>query len=353
VEVGGKRLRFRKAVIATGARASAPPIPGLADAGALTNETVFALTELPPRLAVIGAGPIGCELAQAFARFGSQVSLLEAMEQILPREDADAAERVKASLLRDGIDLAVGCKILRVERQERDKVLHVERAGTGREIRVDEILVGVGRAPNVERLNLEAVGVEYDRAVGVKVDDRLQTTNRRIYAAGDVCSAYKFTHLSDFMARTVIQNALFFGRARASALTIPWVTYTDPEIAHVGLYEGEAKQRGIAVRTFTQELHDVDRALLDGESDGFVRIHVREGGDRIVGATVVARHAGEMLSEITLAMVAGVGLGTIARTIHPYPTQAEAIRKLGDAYNRTRLTPLVKSIFERWLRWTR
>ncbi|MGH7856942.1 MAG: mercuric reductase, partial [Candidatus Binatia bacterium] len=317
IEVGGKRLRFRKAVIATGARASAPPIPGLADAGYLTNETVFGLTELPRRLAVIGAGPIGCELAQAFARFGAKVSLLEMMDQMLPREDPDAAARVRDALVRDGMDIVLGCKIARVERQGPEKVMHVECGGRASEIRVDEILVGVGRAPNVERLGLEAVGVEYDGQNGVRVDDRLRTTNGRIYAAGDVCSAYKFTHLSDFMARIVIQNALFFGRARASTLTVPWCTYTDPEVGHVGLYEAEARERGIRVRTFVQEFREVDRAILDGESEGLVKIHVRDGGDRIVGATVVARHAGEMLSEITLAIVGGIGLGTIARTIHP------------------------------------
>jgi pyruvate/2-oxoglutarate dehydrogenase complex dihydrolipoamide dehydrogenase (E3) component len=353
VEVGAATLRFRKAVIATGARATALPIPGLAEAGYLTNETVFSLTTLPARLAVIGAGPIGCELAQAFARFGSKVSLLEVMSEILPNEDPDAVQRVRESLLRDGMDILCSAKIVGIEKQGAERVIQIERGGVSSAIRVDEILVGVGRAPNVERLNLETVGVEYDTKSGVKVDDRLRTTNPNIFAAGDVCSSYKFTHLSDFMARTVIQNALFFGRAKASALTIPWCTYTDPEIGHVGLYERQAKEKGIAVTTFVQELREVDRAILDGETEGLVKIHVREGTDQIVGATVVARHAGEILSELTLAMVGGIGLGTIARTIHPYPTQAEAIRKTGDAYNRTRLTPRVKSIFETWFRWTR
>lgn len=353
VEVAGNVLRFRKAVIATGGRAAAPPIPGLAEAGYLTNESVFSLTALPHRLAVIGAGPIGCELAQAFARFGSEVYLLEALDRILPREDRDAAELLAKALERDGVHIACGRNITAVERRGPDKALHLECDGQRSEVRVDEILVGVGRAPNVEGLNLEAVGVDYDAKAGVKVDDHLRTTNRRIFAAGDVCPGYKFTHNSDFQARIVIQNALFFGRAKVSALTMPWVTYTDPEIAHVGLYEAEAKQRGISVKTFAQELSDVDRALLDGEVEGFVKVHVREGSDQIVGATVVARHAGEMVSEITLAIVNGVGLAEIAKTIHPYPTQAEAIRKIGDAYNRTRLTPTVKRIFEKWLSWTR
>jgi pyruvate/2-oxoglutarate dehydrogenase complex dihydrolipoamide dehydrogenase (E3) component len=353
VTVAGKTLRFRKAVIATGARAAPSPIAGLAETGYLTNESIFSLTSLPRRLAVIGAGPIGCELSQAFARFGSDVWLLEAGPQILPREDRDAAARIETALVRDGVRLAHGVTIQSAERQGADKVLRLSGGTVSDLLRVDEILLAVGRAPNVDGLDLEVAGVSYDPHRGVTVDDRLRTTNPRIYAAGDVCSSYKFTHNSDFQARIVIQNALFLGRARASALTVPWCTYTDPEIAHVGLYEREAAERGIAVTTFVQELEDVDRAILDGETDGFVKVHVRKGSDKIVGATLVARHAGEMLPELTLAIVNGVGLGRVARTIHTYPTQAEAIRKLGDAYNRTRLTPVVKGLFRRWLEWTR
>ena len=352
VQVGGETLRFRKAVIATGARASAPPIQGLAEAGTLTNETVFSLTKLPARLAVIGAGPVGCELAQAFARFGSRVSLLEVESHILIREDHDAAMRVQKALLRDGIQMILGCKIVGARRDGHEKILDVERGGRVEEIRVDEILVGVGRAPNVEGLGLETAGIEYDKR-GVRVDERLRTTNPIVYAAGDICFPYKFTHTADALARIAIRNALFLGRAKTSALTIPWCTYTDPEIAHVGLYESEANERGIATRTFVQELREVDRALLDGEEDGFVKVHVREGSDEIVGATLVARHAGEMLAELTLAMVGSLGLSRIAEAIHTYPTQAEAIRKIGDAYNRTRLTPTLKRIFARWLAWTR
>jgi pyruvate/2-oxoglutarate dehydrogenase complex dihydrolipoamide dehydrogenase (E3) component len=353
VEVGGRVLRFRRAVIATGARAARPNIPGLADAGFLTNETVFTLTELPPRLAVIGAGPIGCELAQAFARFGARVTLLGNRPQIMPREDQDAARIVEEQMQRDGVNLVLGCKVVRVAREGNEKVLHLECGGKPTEVRADAILVGVGRAPNVQGLGLEAAGVAYDEKEGVKVNDRLQTTNRRIFAAGDICSRFKFTHAADAMARVVIQNALFFGRAKASALVIPWCTYTDPEVAHVGLYEPEAKARGIEVRTFTEPMAKVDRAVLDGDTDGFVKVHVRAGSDRIVGATVVARHAGEMISELTLAMVGGLGLGTLSRTIHPYPTQAEAIKRIGDAYNRTRLTPFVKGLFQKWLAWMR
>ena len=353
VEVDGRHLRFRRAVIATGARAMPLPIPGLAEAGYLTNETVFSLTELPKRLAIIGAGPIGCEMAQAFARFGSQVTLLEVMPQILIREDKDAAALIQAALIRDGVSLVLGCQITGVERDGQDKVLRVEKDGQQEKIRVDAVLLGVGRAPNVEGMNLEAIDVDFDTKQGVKVDDRLQTTNPRIYAAGDICSPYKFTHMADALARVVIQNTLFVGRAKASALTVPWCTYTDPEIAHVGLYEHEAEKQGIAIQTFYQEMGQVDRAVLEGDTEGFVKIHTKAGKDTILGATIVTRHAGEMISELTLAMVGGLGLGTLARTIHTYPTQAEAIKRAADAYNRTRLTPRVKSLFTRWLAWTR
>lgn len=353
VEVDGRHLRFRRAVIATGARAMPLPIPGLAEAGYLTNETVFSLTELPKRLAIIGAGPIGCELAQAFARFGSQVTLLEVMPQILIREDKDAAALIQAALIRDGVTLVLGCRITGVERDGQDRVLRVEKDGRREEVRVDAVLLGVGRAPNVEGMNLEAVDVDFDTRQGVKVDDRLQTTNPRIYAAGDICSPYKFTHMADALARVVIQNTLFVGRAKASALTVPWCTYTDPEIAHVGLYEHEAEKRGIAIQTFHQEMGQVDRAVLESDTDGFVKIHTTAGKDTILGATIVTRHAGEMISELTLAMVGGLGLGTLARTMHTYPTQAEAIKRAADAYNRTRLTPRVKSLFTKWLAWTR
>ncbi|MBI5246255.1 MAG: mercuric reductase [Elusimicrobia bacterium] len=353
VEVGGKTLRFAKAVIATGARAVTLPIPGLKEAGALTNETVFNLTELPKRLLVIGAGPIGVEMAQAFARFGSQVTLFEAMHGILTREDQDAAEIVRKSLDRDKVDFLCCVDIERVERSGAVSTVRFKsKHGPSGVKEFDAILVGVGRAPNIEDLDLDKVGVEYDKS-GVKVDDHLRTANPRIYAAGDICLAPKFTHTADFSARIVIQNALFMGRKRFSALTIPWCTYTDPEIAHVGMYEKEALAKGLKVRTFIQKLDEVDRAILDGESEGFVKVMVEDGGDKILGATIVAAHAGDMISEISVAMNNGVGLSGIGATIHPYPTQAEAVRKLGDAYNRTRLTPLAKSALGAWLNWSR
>ncbi|MFW6060289.1 MAG: mercuric reductase [Phycisphaeraceae bacterium] len=353
LRVGDATLRFSRACIATGARATAPPIPGLTEAGYLTNETVFSLTERPARLAVIGAGPIGCELAQTFARLGSAVTLIEAEQQILPREDRDAAERVEQALKRDDVRLICGGKAAKVETASGEKRIHLECDGESYVVGVDDILIGVGRAPNVESLDLEAANVQYHTRRGVHVDDYLRTSNKRIYAAGDVCFPYKFTHVADAMARIVIQNALFFGRAKASRLTIPWCTYTDPEIAHVGLYPKEAEQRGIAIDTYTIELADVDRAVLDGETEGMLKVHTRRGKDTILGATLVSRHAGETISEITLAMTAGIGLGTIAKTIHPYPTQAEAIKKAADACNRNKPTPTVKKLFTTLMNWRR
>jgi len=354
---GNRTLKFAKAAICSGARASAAPTPGLEEAGYLTNETVFWLTELPKRLGVIGAGPIGCELAQAFARFGSQVHLIEALHGIMPNEDRDAAEIVHESMLRDGVKLLCCGKDLKVNKTDNGKRLAVDSHGQHYDITVDEILVGVGRTPNVEGLGLETVGVEYDKT-GVKVNDRLQTTNPRIYAAGDICSRYKFTHAADAMAQIVIQNVLFphpFGLAYASvdSLIMPWCTYTEPEVAHVGMYEEDAKAKGIEVDTFTFKLDEVDRAILDGEDEGFARVHVKKGTDQILGATIVAAHAGDMISEFTVLMKAGLGLKTITGTIHPYPTQAEVVKKVANAWRKTTFTPRAKNILSKWFAWTR
>jgi pyruvate/2-oxoglutarate dehydrogenase complex dihydrolipoamide dehydrogenase (E3) component len=351
VEVDGRKLRFARAAIVTGTRPAAPPIPGLQAAGYLTNESVFSLTELPRRTIVMGGGPLGCELAQAFARFGSHVTILEMAPGILPVEDRDAAAIVRTALARDGIEIYEGARIESAAAGNHPRRVRFLHGGTTRELDADAILVAAGRIPVVDGLNLEAAGVKYDPRTGVIVNDRLQTTNPRIYAAGDVASRYRFTHVADATARIVIRNALFFGRQRASALTIPWCTYTDPEIAHVGISEEQARSMGAA--TFVQPMDEVDRAVIDGEIEGFVKVHARRRNGRILGATIVARHAGEMISELTLARAGGVSLGTIAQTIHPYPTQAEAIRKIGDAYNRARLTPRVSAIFRRWLSWTR
>lgn len=353
VRVDGQDLKFKKAVVCTGARAAELPIPGLREAECLTNETLFSLTELPKRLIVIGGGPIGVEMAQSFTRFGSQVTLVEKSAHVLSREEPDAAKIVQASMARDGVQFRLNSTVVRMDRRGDERVVVVKSKGETIEVIGDEVLIGIGRAPNVNGLGLEAVNVKFDSRIGIEVDDRLRTSNPRIFAAGDVASKYKFTHAADFMARIVIQNALFMGRAKASDLVIPWTTFTSPELAHVGVYPEQAKSAGVAIDTFTQPLSGVDRAILDGETDGFVRVHVKRGTDKIVGATVVASNAGDMIGEITLAMKNGIGLKRIGSTIHPYPTQADAIRKLGDMYSRTRLTPGVKSLFKKWLQWTR
>ncbi len=350
VEVGGRRLRFRRAIIATGARPTAPPIPGLNEAGYLTNETVFGLTELPRRLAVIGAGPIGCELAQVFARFGSEVYLIEAMHGILPLEERDAAEIVQRSLEADGVRLLCCGKETRVSRNVAGaKRITLDSHGHGYDLEVDDLIVGAGRRPNVEGLDLAAAKVVY-APPGIRVDDRLRTTNRRVYAVGDVASRFKFTHAADALARIAVQNALFFGRRKASDLVIPWCTYTSPELAHVGLFPHEADEQGLALDTYDVPLCGVDRAVLDGEADGFLRVHAERGKDTIVGATCVAARAGDLIGEVGLAMTNGVGLAALSASVHPYPTQAEVIKKVGDAYQRTRLTPGVKRLLALLLR---
>lgn len=353
VQVGDARLKFKKAVVATGARAAAPPIPGLDEVDYLTNETLFSLTELPKRLAVIGAGPVGCEMAQAFARFGSEVFLIEAEHGVLPREDPEASAIIESSLRRGGVNLLCCGKKTTLHQAEEGIRVTLHSHEQSYDLLVDKLLVSVGRQPNVDGLGLDVVGVSFDERKGVEVNDRLQTTNANIYAAGDICSKYQFTHAADFMARIVIQNALFLGRAKVSALTIPWCTYTSPELAQVGLTEETAKQQGVQIHTFKQSFADVDRAILDGETEGFVKAHVRQGTDEIVGATIVSSQAGEMISELCVAMTHGLGLRKIGSSIHPYPTQTDALRKLGDQYNRTRLTPLVESLMNQWLAWTR
>ncbi len=350
-EIGGKLIRFSKACIATGARAAPPPIPGLDTVDYLTNETVFTLTQLPRRFGVIGAGPIGCEMAQAFRRFGSEVHLIEAMHGILPREDREAAEIVKQSLLQDGVKFYCCGKGIRIDRDDQTTRISFDSHDQPYHIAVDKLLVAVGRVPNLEGLNLDKAGIEYDKK-GIKVNDRLQTTNPRIFAAGDVASRYQFTHAADFMARIVIGNALFFGRSKTSTLTIPWATYTEPELAHVGTTSRKLDREGIGYHIHIVKMSDVDRAVLDGDTEGLVKVLADHKG-RILGATIVSARAGDLIGQFALAMTHGLRLGAIAKTIHPYPTQGEAIRKTGDVYNRTHLTPLIRGMMTRFLKWRR
>ena len=343
VAVNGQELRFKKACIATGGRAVAPPIPGLEEVGHLTNETVFSLTELPPRLAVIGAGPIGCELAQAFARLGSEVRLIDTMHGVLPREDPECAEVVRQSLLRDGIDIRCCARSMQFERSDGGKRLSLESHGEPDSLEVDEVLVAAGRAANVEGLGLEAAGVAYEAKQGVTVDDRLRTSNPHIFGAGDVCFPYKFTHAADANARIVVRNALLGWlpfKPRASALTIPWCTYTEPELAHVGAHPRELDEAGVRYDTVRVTMDGVDRSVLEGHAEGLLKVHVKRGSGQILGASLVARHAGELISEITTAMVHGIKLHKLSSVIHPYPTEAEVIKRAADQYMRRRLIAL-------------
>jgi pyruvate/2-oxoglutarate dehydrogenase complex dihydrolipoamide dehydrogenase (E3) component len=330
--VDGAELTFDTAMIATGSRPDRPSLPGLDQAGYLTNESVFELTELPRRLLVIGGGPLGCELAQAFCRLGVKTTIAQQLPLFLPREERDAAQILSDAFARDGLEVRLNTRVVGVRVEGGQKQLDLISDDYRSTVTVDQILAGTGRVPNVEELGLETAGVDHDAESGVRVDDFLRTSNPRIFAAGDVCLEHQFTHTAEASARIVVENALCGGRRRWSALTLPWCTFTDPEIAHVGLYVREASARDLPVKTFTVPMHDVDRAVTDAEDVGFVKIHVEERGDRILGATIVGRHAGEIINEITLAMVAGVGLGTLARVIHPYPTQAAAIQQAAEAY---------------------
>lgn len=351
IRVGDEELRFKRSVIAVGATSDPVLIPQLQGCDYLTNETFFSLTDLPPRLGIIGAGRMGCEMAQAFRRFGSKVYLFESSPSILGEEDIDAAQIVQDRLVEEGVALFLDNRVARVASEGPEKVVEVGKGDAQQKFVVDEILVAVGKAPLVDGLGLERAGVAYSRVQGVEVNEYLQTSNPRIYAAGDICSDYKFTHMADAAARIVLRNALFKGRRKVNALTVPWCVYTDPEIAQVGLTESEARSKGVEFETFSSKLSEVDRAILDDAVDGFVKVHVKKGSDEILGATIVAKNAGNMISEITLAMIEGIGLGKLADVIRPYPTESEAITKAADIYNKKRLTPLIRGLFSRWFNW--
>ena len=339
VAVDGNRLRFRKALIATGSRPLLPDIEGLAAAGFLTNETVFELTALPPSLLVIGGGPLGCELAQAFARFGSRTLICHSEPLFLPKEERDAAQMVSNALAHDGVEIHLNSTVVAVRLEGGRKHVTMVNDGNTATTVVDTILTGIGRRPAVQGLDLEAAGVAYDAAAGIQVDDYLRTSNPRIFAAGDVCLEHAYTNTAEASARIVVRNALFRGRQRLSALTVPWCTDTDPQVAHVGLSVRQARTQNIPVKTYTVPLHDVVRAIADSEEEGFVKIHVRDGTDRILGATIVGRTAGELINTVSLAMVAGLGLRRLARVIHAYPTQGEAVRQAAQACARSLALP--------------
>ena len=272
------------------------------------------------------------------------------MPLFLDNEERDAAQLLSDAFARDGIEVRLNTTAVRVRVVDGETLVDLRNDDYESTVAADAILTGMGRLPNVQGLGLDAAGVDFTKEGGVVVDEFLRSSNPDIYAAGDVCLAYKYSHTAVASARIVVRNALFGGRERMDDLVVPWCTYTDPEIAHVGLYVREANRRGIAVKTFTIPMHEVARSVTDSEDVGFVKITVNEGSDRILGATIVARHAGEMINEISLAMVAGIGLRALARVIHSYPTQADAIRQAAQAYNRTRLTPRVRARLARSLR---
>ena len=348
-----RSLRFSRAVIATGARAAAPPIPGLDTVPYFTNENLFWLTELPESLVVIGAGPIGCEMAQSFARLGSRVELVDMAPRILPREDADVAEIVQRELEHSGVHLHLGVAVKEVGGSEGAiEVRYTSPSGSAAAAGGQKLLVAVGRAANLDGLGLDEAGVKAHKR-GIEVNEFLQTSNRRIYAAGDVASPYQFTHTAEANAAIAVQNALFMRTARTSRLVIPWSTYTSPEVAHAGISEQDAQKSGIAVDVYRHELSGVDRARLDGETEGLVKLITPRGKARILGATIVAAHAGEMMGEIVLAMQNGLGVDKLASVIHPYPTQGEAVKRAAAGYIKKKLTPRTKRILSTWLWWNR
>jgi pyruvate/2-oxoglutarate dehydrogenase complex dihydrolipoamide dehydrogenase (E3) component len=333
VEVDGRQLRFRKAVIATGSDPVVPHIEGLQTGEYLTNESVFSLTELPARLVVIGGGPLACELAQAFRRLGSEVDLVSVTENLLPRDEPETGALIRRRFEREGLRLHLGFKAVRASGGR----LTVQGPAGTRELRYDALLLGTDRKANVEDLGLEAAGVRLGRN-GVEVDEYLRTSNPDIYAAGDVGFPQRFTHAARATARLCVANALDGANRRARELVIPHCTYTDPEVAEVGLTPRQAREEGIPVDDYGLELVKVERAFIDGEEEGFAAIHVRRGSGEIVGATLVAAHAGEMISELTLAITHKLPLEALAETVHCYPTQVEVFERIALDYASTRKT---------------
>jgi pyruvate/2-oxoglutarate dehydrogenase complex dihydrolipoamide dehydrogenase (E3) component len=324
VEVGGRIVRFRRAMIATGASPLLPPIPGLREVDPLTSNTVWDLTHLPRRLVVLGGGPIGAELGQAFARLGSQVTLVEVADGLLPRDEPEARELVAAALAADGVDVRVGTEAVRVERDDDAGTrLVVDHEGREQAVPFDELLVALGRRPNVTDLGLDAAGVDLDERGAVAVDARLRTSNPRIYAGGDVTMLLPYTHTASTHGATVVQNALYGLRRTVDHERIPWVTFTAPEVARVGLSVAEARARfGDDARVRTAHHVDLDRAVASDETGGFATL-VGDPKGRIVGATVVGPRAGETIGEVVAWMAAGAKLSTIVRSTHAYPTWNE------------------------------
>ncbi len=350
VEVADRVLRAPRIVIATGSLPTAPPIPGLEETGYLTHRTAFEQPALPPSIAVLGGGPIGLELAQTYARLGATVTVLELLPEVLPNEDPEAGRLIRERLAAEGVTVLTGFRAARVVRDGAAKVVC---GAQGERVTADEILVATGRRPDTAGLDAERADVVLERGA-VRVNARLETTAPGIWAAGDVTGGLQFTHVADYMARLVVRNALTPLKAAASYRIMPWVTYTDPEVARVGLTEAEATARGERVEVFRAEFADLDRAIVDGATAGFAKIVVRRDG-RILGATIVGRGAGELIMEIVLAMRFGVPLARLADVIHPYPTMSEIVRAAANAWYRrrygdTRRGRLLRRLVRWWLR---
>ena len=345
VEVEGVgHLRSKRIVLATGALPVAPPIPGLAEAGYLNHHTLFETNELASRIAVLGAGPIGLEMAQVFARLGSSVTVIEMAPRILPRDDAELAGHLQSIMEAEGIEFRLGVRAERVELEDGSKVVITD---AGERVAVGELLVATGRKPNIDGLELERAGVEL-RNGGVLVDDRLRTSNRGIWAAGDVTGGMQFTHVADYMAKTVLRNALIPGSTRVNYDTVPTVTHTDPELAHVGLTHEDAQARGGS--TFSYPFDDLDRAIVDSEPHGLVKITADKKG-RILAASILGSHAGELLMPLVLAKKNGLTLNDIAGTIFPYPTMVEGVLRASNAFRRTKLDGAGGRVLTKVISW--
>lgn len=347
IALGSRKLRFRRSLIATGSRPSIPTIPGLETIPFLTTSTLFQLSELPKKLIVLGGGPSGCELAQVFRQLGSQVTLVERSPRLIPEEDSIVSEYLQKSLRLDGVHLMLNTTANEARYWAGSIQMIVDEQGRQTTVEGTHLLVVAGRCPNAEDLGLELAGVQYDVFSGIQASDRMQTTNRRIFAAGDVCSMLKFTHAADLQARIVVRNALFGGRERFRPSEIPYCIYTHPEVAHVGIHESTAQVNGVALDTLSLVLEDVDRAVLEGTT-GIIRVHLKRGTDRILGASIVAERASEMISQFAFAMKNNIGLAKLGSTVQPYPTYGNAVRQPADQFNRRRLTPMTKRILSHW-----
>ena len=349
LDLDGRTVRFKRAVIATGARPFVPPIPGIEDVGALTSDTLFELEESPNRVVVLGGGPIGCELGQALSRLGCGVTIVEMQPSLLPHDDPEAGRLIAEALAEEGVTVRTGAKCVSLSRRGEDIRVQLEGA---EDVLCDKIIVAAGRRANTEGLGLDAAGVDFDQA-GVKVDKYQRTSNSRIYAAGDVSSPMKFTHAAYAQSEYAVFNALLPVWFNARDRVMPRVTYTDPEVAHVGMSYAEIEALGDGVHTIRVDVAHVDRFEVDGRTRGFVKVHLKKGSDRILAATIVADAGGELIAQLTLAMTKGLGLSAIADTVHAYPTRSELIRKVADEYNLTRVTPTMQWALKTWMRWLR